>query len=101
MLVFGLVLVGLAVGLYGLGCVGAILHDRGTRRLEESPSGPLEWWKWFWEQLQKPAANLTRGRLKWFQRVVSLGSICLLIGIFLTIVAVAVSAGGNDSGPPI
>jgi hypothetical protein len=96
MLVFGLVLVGLAIVLYGLGCVGAILADRHTARL--APSGPFEWWKWFWEQLQKPVSNLTRARLKWFQRVVSLGSICLLIGVFLTLVAVATGNGGDNSG---
>ncbi len=55
--------------------------------------------KWLWEQLKKPIENLTRTGLKWYRRVVALGQICLLVGLFLVVLDVARGDNGSNDTP--
>lgn len=91
---FALTLIGIGLGLYVTSVVGAII----AHRTQPAAAGPFEWWQWFWEELKTPIANLTNPG-PWYKKTVSLGTIFILIGVFLIIVG-AIPDGSTGNGTP-
>lgn len=93
MLAAGLVLIVLGLILFLISVIGASQDSR-----QGVLPGAFKPLKWLVGQLRKPIDNLTQARLKWYRRVVALGEICLLVGLFLVVLNVFM--GGDSSDPP-
>lgn len=94
---FGLVLIGLAIVLFAVAMIGAIMDGRGRGFVAAAVKTPFEL---IMAALKKPIASLTEAGVDWFKRVAALAEIVFIAGLVLALGSVLFGAGDDGSDTP-